>query len=114
MYVYVFIKPVANYLISDFMASPVPKFPVILENLLNKGYKTQCRLDDLRREIIMETGAMKDDTIKNIIQTMEYLNLIVVRSGIVTIVPKVEKKDPDKMTIQEEQVEIDKRLDNLT
>lgn len=91
--------------------SPIPKFPLIIENLKQKGFKKQCTLDSLKKEVMRETGSIKDQTIKNTILAMEKLDYIRIENDIVTIEPK--KWEKKEITPKEAKQEADELLDNF-
>jgi hypothetical protein len=70
------------------MASPVPKFPFIIENLRDLGITKEVPFATLRKEVIRETGSIKDETIKHIVNIMVDLGYIerTKRPGIFEIV----------------------------
>lgn len=42
------------------MASPVPKFPKIMDNLKKRGYTLQVGSEEVKTEIMRETGTCKE------------------------------------------------------
>lgn len=56
--------------------SPVPKFPDIINTLKELGYKKEVTIEPLRKAVMMHTGAIKDETIKQTIRAMETLDYL--------------------------------------
>jgi hypothetical protein len=57
------------------MSSPVHKFPNIVKSLYESGKKDPI-LEDLRKEIIMQTGIYKDGSLAGCVKLMETLGFI--------------------------------------
>ncbi len=58
------------------MASPIPKFPEIIENLKARKFQFKIGLEQLRIEIMRVTGSMNTKPIRNIVQAMSDLGYI--------------------------------------
>ncbi len=91
------------------MASPIPKFPIIIKNLKLRNFKEAVGYQQLRVEIMRETGSMVDKTIRTIIQAMSDLGYIK-DSGHGAIFYLCQDKEYHFPQIKKE--EISKELDN--
>ena len=58
------------------MASPVPKFPKIIENLRARGFTLQVSLETVKTEIMRETGTLKDASLTMAFRAMVRLGYL--------------------------------------
>lgn len=56
--------------------SPVPKFPGIVAELKRAGFTYEVGFEILKTYIMRETGVIRSETIKRIVQAMEQLGYI--------------------------------------
>ena len=56
--------------------SPIPKMPFIVNDLRKSGYREQVSLEYLKRSIMRETGLIRAEAIKRVIQAMEDLGYL--------------------------------------
>jgi len=95
----------------------VPKFPEIFENLKSEGITHEVSLQTLQRHIIIITGVVKDQTIKQIIITMERVGYLKkTRDGWWTILywesyeDKLKRVEEEEKQLKKEEKKIDQMI----
>ncbi len=61
--------------------NPIPKFYEAIEEIRRQGYMKEVPLSELRKMLILKTGAIKDKTLSRYFRVMEELGLIKVRNS---------------------------------
>lgn len=96
--------------------SPIPKFPDIIDTLKSMGYEKEVTIKPLRKAVMMHTGIIRDESIKNTIEAMETLDFITRKThgqNSVWIIGKIERKKEETEPIEDDN-DIDKRIDDIT
>ena len=74
--------------------NPIPKFYEAIEEIRRQGYMKEVPLSELRKVLILKTGAIKDKTLSRYLRVMEELGLIKVRnSRVIELIDKSQEKE---------------------